>query len=53
MEVSSIFIGIDVSKARLDVAVHPSGESESAANDKTGGLYMRNWLFARATKPGH
>jgi transposase len=36
LEVSSIFIGIDVSKARLDVAVHPSGESESAANDKTG-----------------
>jgi ubiquinone/menaquinone biosynthesis C-methylase UbiE len=25
---------------------------EAAANDKTGGLYMRNWLFAKATKPG-
>lgn len=36
MEESSIFIGIDVSKARLDVAIRPSGESESVANDKTG-----------------
>jgi hypothetical protein len=26
---------------------------DAAANDKTGGLYMRNWLFAKATKPGH
>ena len=36
MEESSIFIGIDVSKARLDVAIRPSGEGESVANDKTG-----------------
>ncbi len=25
---------------------------DAAANDKTGGVYMRNWLFAKATKPG-
>lgn len=36
MEVSSIFVGIDVSKERLDVAVRPSGESESVSNDKAG-----------------
>ena len=36
MENSSIFIGIDVSKARLDIAMRPSGESESVANDKAG-----------------
>ena len=36
MEISPIFIGIDVSKARLDVAVRPSGESESASNDEDG-----------------
>ena len=24
---------------------------EAAANDKTGGLYLRNWLFAKAIKP--
>jgi ubiquinone/menaquinone biosynthesis C-methylase UbiE len=24
---------------------------EAAASDRTGGLYERNWLFARATKP--
>jgi hypothetical protein len=26
---------------------------DAAANDKTGGLYMRNWLFARAAKPAN
>jgi len=31
-----MFIGIDVSKARLDIAMRPSGESESVANDKAG-----------------
>jgi transposase len=36
LEISPIFIGIDVSKARLDVAVRPSGESESASNDEDG-----------------
>lgn len=36
MEVSSIFVGIDVSKERLDVAMRPSGESESVSNDKDG-----------------
>ena len=34
MEVSSIFIGIDVSKARLDLARRPSGERESFSNDE-------------------
>jgi transposase len=33
---SGIFIGIDVSKARLDVAIGPSGERESVANDESG-----------------
>ena len=36
MEVSLIFVGIDVSKAQLDVAIRPSGEKESFANDKVG-----------------
>ncbi|HEX2933164.1 MAG TPA: IS110 family transposase [Candidatus Binatia bacterium] len=36
MEVSPIFVGIDVSKERLDVAVRPSGQSESVSNDKAG-----------------
>ena len=36
MEVSLIFVGIDVSKAQLDVAIRPSGEEESFANDKVG-----------------
>lgn len=36
MEVSPIFIGIDVSKARLDIAMRPLGEKESVSNDKAG-----------------
>jgi transposase len=36
LEESSIFVGIDVSKARLDIAMRPSGESESVSNDKAG-----------------
>ena len=36
MEVSPIFVGIDVSKARLDIAIRPSGENESVTNDKAG-----------------
>jgi transposase len=30
------YVGIDVSKARLDVAVRPSGEAWQSANDETG-----------------
>jgi len=36
LEVSLIFVGIDVSKAQLDVAIRPTGEKESFANDKAG-----------------
>jgi len=36
LEAIAIFIGIDVSKARLDVAVCPSGQSESVTNDEAG-----------------
>jgi transposase len=36
LEVTPIFIGIDVSKAQLDVAIRPKGERESVANDKSG-----------------
>ncbi|MGN6101477.1 MAG: IS110 family transposase, partial [Devosia sp.] len=31
-----ITVGIDVSKARLDVHVHPRGESFAVGNDETG-----------------
>jgi transposase len=33
---SGIFIGIDVSKARLDVAIRPTAERDSVCNDKAG-----------------
>lgn len=36
MEATPIFIGIDVSKARLDVAVRPLGNTESVSNDRGG-----------------
>jgi transposase len=36
LEVASIFIGIDVSKAQLDVAVYPSSEYDSVSNDDAG-----------------
>lgn len=36
MEISNVFVGIDVSKARLDVAIRPSGETQSVANDEAG-----------------
>jgi transposase len=33
LEVRSLFIGIDVSKARLDIAMRPSGERDSVSNN--------------------
>jgi len=36
LEVSLIFVGIDVSKAQLDVAIRPTAEIMSVANDKAG-----------------
>jgi len=36
LEVTPIFVGIDVSKARLDVAIGPTGERDSVVNDKVG-----------------
>lgn len=36
MEAPPIFVGIDVSKERLDVAIRPSNETESLTNDRAG-----------------
>jgi len=36
LEDTLIFVGIDVSKAQLDVEIRPSGEKASFANDKVG-----------------
>ena len=44
MEVSRISVGIDVSKAQLDVAIRPSGEKQSFANDKVGIKALVKWL---------
>jgi hypothetical protein len=34
---AAVFVGIDVAKAHLDVAVRPSGVHERLANDEAGG----------------
>jgi len=44
MEVSLISVGIDVSKAQLDVEIRPSGEKQSLANDKVGIKALVKWL---------
>lgn len=49
MSKGNSFVGIDLSQARLDVAVHPQDESWSAANDSTGlQSLVGQW---RATSP--
>ncbi|MBI3062209.1 MAG: IS110 family transposase [Deltaproteobacteria bacterium] len=49
MEDVLTFVGIDVSKARLDVASHPAGATQSVANDETGIKTLVEQL--RAIKP--
>jgi len=41
---SNVFIGVDVSKKRLDVAVRPSGEHNSFTNDEAGIAQMTDCL---------
>jgi transposase len=36
LEVTPNFVGIDVSKARLDFAIRPSSETDSVSNDRAG-----------------
>ncbi len=40
----SVFIGIDVSKAHLDIAVRPSGERKQVANDSEGIAELVAWV---------
>ena len=49
MEDVLTFVGIDVSKARLDVVSHPAGAMQSVANDETGIKSLVEQL--RAVKP--
>jgi transposase len=44
LENSSIFVGIDVSKAQLDVSVGPTGERNSFTNDPAGISSLIEWL---------
>ena len=41
---SNVYVGVDVSKERLDVAVRPSGEHQSFTNDEAGIAQMTDSL---------
>ena len=45
-EYTAIYAGIDVSKAHLDVYLHPEGSRRRFNNDKTGWRALRSWLAA-------
>ena len=47
---SKLVVGIDLSKARLDVAVHPQGEPWSVANDSAGWQTLVEQLRALAPR---
>ncbi len=46
---SEVTIGVDVSKSRLDVGVHPSGTRQSFDNTEEGGGLLK--AFVRSLKP--
>ena len=41
-----IYVGIDVSKAQLDVAIHPQGECWQLSNDENGSAELAKRLTA-------
>ena len=43
------FVGIDVAKAQLDIAVRPSGERWAVPNDAAG--WRRSWNGCRPSTP--
>lgn len=46
MSETEIFVGVDVSNARLDVAVRPSGETLTVLHDETGIACLVTRLYA-------
>jgi transposase len=42
------FVGVDVSKHRLDVALRPSGEERTVGNDAAGLAELAAWLRAKS-----
>jgi transposase len=40
----AIYVGVDVAKSPLDVAVLPTGEVRDFSNDTQGTLELRDWL---------
>ena len=45
------FVGIDVAKAQLDVALRPSGERRAVANDASGVETLVDWVQTLHTPP--
>ncbi len=50
MTSAPVFVGIDVSKARLDVACRPSGDRWAVANDQPG-IALASWTACGACRP--
>ena len=51
MSATPCFVGIDVAKAQLDMALRPTGERWAVANDDTGMCRPRGAAPGRATHP--
>jgi len=50
MTTNPLAVGVDVAKDRLDVAVRPSGQTWSVANDEAGGSPPRSRGCARSAR---
>jgi transposase len=44
----AVYVGVDVSKLRLDVMLQPAGEARSFGNDPQGVATLRDWLADKA-----
>ena len=51
-EVAMMYVGVDVSKARLDVAVEPSAEVWMVGNDEAGPAFLVGRVAGRGNR-GH
>src|SRR2546428_8692165 len=47
MNQADVFVGIDVAKSRLDVALHPSGATSRRSEEHTSELQSRSDLVCR------
>ena len=48
MKTDPVFVGIDISKASIDVELYPASDTKRFANDEVGRKQARTWLKQRA-----